>query len=228
MLQQSTSRRTGANHAPAAPPLVVIIDDDRSMREALVNLLRSVDIDTLAYASTSDFLGERLPDRPGCLLLDVRMPGLSGLELQRHLSNQQIGKPIIFLTAFADIPMTVQAMKAGAVDFLTKPCRDQALLDAIAQAIALDVERRERHAGMRESLVRFAQLTPREKQVFRDVAAGRLNKQIAFDLGISLITVKLHRGNMMRKLGARSVSDLIRIWETIQHHIGSRGDHVPT
>lgn len=215
MLQESASRRARANQTVGAPPLVLIIDDDRSMREALVDLLQSVDIDTLAFSSTSDFLSALMPDRPGCLLLDVRMPGLSGLDLQRHLSSLQIFKPIVFLTAFADIPMTVQAMKAGAVDFLTKPFRDQALLDAIAQAIALDIERRERQAGVRESLARFSQLTPREKQLLREVAAGRLNKQIAFDLGISLITVKLHRGNMMRKLGARSVSDLVRIWEML-------------
>ena len=154
-------------------------------------------------------------DSPGCLILDVRMPGASGLDLQHHLAQNGNPKPIIFLTGHGDIPMTVQAMKAGAVDFLTKPVRDQTLLDAVLAGIAMDAARRAEAAVVKRNVERLETLTPREREVLHEVARGRLNKQIAFDLGISEVTVKLHRGNVMRKMEAASIGELIRAWETL-------------
>jgi FixJ family two-component response regulator len=191
------------------------VDDDDSLREALQELLLSAGLDAISFASTRDLLEAELPDRPGCLVADVRMPGVSGLELQHRLAESGDAKPIIFLTGHGDIPMSVQAMKAGAVDFLTKPVRDQTLLDAIAAGIARDIKQRAQARVVQEHLSRLALLTPRERQVLRGVVAGRQNKQIAFDLGISQVTVKLHRGNVMRKMQAASVGELIRAWETL-------------
>ncbi len=196
-------------------PLVILVDDDNDLREALHELMLSAGLDAIGFASTRDLLGSELPDRPGCLVADVRMPGVSGLDLQHRLTESGNTKPIVFLTAHGDIPMSVQAMKAGAVDFLTKPVRDQALLDAIATGIERDIKQRARVRVVKEHLRKVALLTPRERQVLREVAAGRLNKQIAFDLGISEITVKLHRGNVMRKMQLTSVGDLVRVWETL-------------
>jgi len=196
-------------------PLVLIVDDDERMREALQELMLSAGIDSASFASTRELLESGIPDRPGCLVLDVRMPGASGLDLQNHLAMTRDAKPIVFLTGHGDIPMTVRAMKAGAVDFLTKPVRDQTLLDAVATAIARDTAQRASARVVRRHMERFGTLTPRERQVFREVAHGRLNKQIAFDLGISEITVKLHRGNVMRKMDAKSVGELIRAWEAL-------------
>src|SRR5262245_5240785 len=198
-----------------AQPLVLIVDDDERIRTALQELMLSVGIDSACFASTRDLLDSDLPDRPGCLILDVRMPGSSGLDLQNHLATSNSSKPIVFLTGHGDIPMSVRAMKAGAVDFLTKPVRDQTLLDAVATGIARDVEQRASAQVVQQHATRLATLTPRERQVFREVAQGRVNKQIAFDLGISEITVKLHRSNVMRKMEARSVGDLIRAWEAL-------------
>jgi len=196
-------------------PLVLIVDDDERMREALQELMLSTGIDSATFASTRELLESSIPDRPGCLILDVRMPGTSGLDLQNHLAQIGNAKPIVFLTGHGDIPMTVRAMKAGAVDFLTKPVRDQTLLDAVAAGIARDAAQRATARVVRQHMERFATLTPRERQVFREVAHGRLNKQIAFDLGISEITVKLHRSNVMRKMDAKSVGELIRAWEAL-------------
>jgi FixJ family two-component response regulator len=154
-------------------------------------------------------------DSPGCLILDVRMPGASGLDLQHHLAQSGKTKPIIFLTGHGDIPMTVQAMKAGAVDFLTKPVRDQTLLDAVIAGIATDAAQRAEARVVKRNVERLETLTPREREVLHEVARGRLNKQIAFDLGISEVTVKLHRGNVMRKMQATSIGELIRAWETL-------------
>jgi FixJ family two-component response regulator len=154
-------------------------------------------------------------DRPGCLILDVRMPGSSGLDLQHRLARNGNPKPIIFLTGHGDIPMTVQAMKAGAIDFLTKPVRDQTLLDAVIAAIAADARRRAEAEVIERNVKRLETLTPREREVLHEVARGRLNKQIAYDLGISEVTVKLHRGNVMRKMQAASIGELIRTWETL-------------
>jgi FixJ family two-component response regulator len=204
-------------------PLVLIVDDDERIRTALQELMLSVGIDSVGFASTRELLDCELPDRPGCLILDVRMPGASGLDLQNHLAMNGDAKPIIFLTGHGDIAMTVRAMKAGAVDFLTKPVRDQTLLDAVAAGIARDIEQRALARVVKQHAERLATLTPRERQVLREVAHGRLNKQIAFDLGISEITVKLHRSNVMRKMEASSVGELIRAWEALPASVRENG-----
>jgi FixJ family two-component response regulator len=196
-------------------PLVIIIDDDASVREGLSELILSAGLQPVCFASTREFLDADVLDRPGCLILDVRMPGASGLDLQQHLAQNANPKPIIFLTGHGDIPMTVQAMKAGAVDFLTKPTRDQTLLDAVISGIATDAARRAEAAVVRRNVERVERLTPREREVLHEVARGRVNKQIAFDLGISEVTVKLHRGNAMRKMEAASIAELIRAWESL-------------
>jgi FixJ family two-component response regulator len=196
-------------------PLVLIVDDDEEIRFALGELLESVGLDACCFGSTLELLHADLPERPGCLILDVRMPGASGLDLQQHFVASSIRLPIIFLTGHGDIAMTVQAMKAGAVDFLTKPVRDQVLLDAVATAIEKDVAQRAAAQHIQQHIDRYTTLTPREREVTREVVRGRLNKQVAFDLGISEITVKLHRGNAMRKLHAGSVGQLIRMWESL-------------
>ena len=195
--------------------MVILVDDDERLREALDELMQSVGLDTISFGSTQDFLEAELPDRPGCLIADVRMPGVSGLDLQHRLLESGDGQPIIFLTAHGDIPMSVQAMKAGAVDFLTKPVRDQTLLDAIAAGIERDIKQRAQARIVTDHVSKFALLTPRERQVMREVAIGQLNKQIAFGLGISEITVKLHRCNVMRKMGLMSVGELVRVWEAL-------------
>jgi FixJ family two-component response regulator len=194
----------------AEQTLILILDDDASVREALSELILSAGFHPISFASTRELLDADVLDRPGCLILDVRMPGTNGLDLQRHLTETGKVKPIIFLTGHGDIPMTVQAMKAGAVDFLTKPVRDQSLLDAVAAAIERDIALRSEAASVRRFTDLLERLTPRERQVFREVALGRLNKQIAFDLGISQVTVKLHRGNVMRKMQVTSIGELIR------------------
>ncbi|MGY3158871.1 FixJ family two-component response regulator [Bradyrhizobium elkanii] len=210
------------NTNTADRPLVLIVDDDEEIRSALRELLLSVGIDACCFGSTQELLRADLPERPGCLILDVRMPGASGLDLQQRLALNGNTRPIIFLTGHGDIAMTVQAMKAGAVDFLTKPVRDQTLLDAVAAAIEKDVSQRAAARRITQHVARFTTLTPREREVLGEVARGRLNKQIAFDLGISEITVKLHRGNATRKLQATSVGDLIRIWEALPAELRGR------
>lgn len=199
----------------AAFPIVIIVDDDASVREALLNLAESAGYKARCFASTGELLEADVVDSPGCLILDVRMPGKNGLDLQNLLAQRGNPKPIIFLTGHGDIPMTVQAMKAGAVDFLTKPVRDQTLLDAISLGIAMDAARRAEATITNRNIERLASLTPRERQVLHEVANGRVNKQIAFDLGISEVTVKLHRSNVMRKMEAASIGELIRAWETL-------------
>lgn len=199
-----------------ASPLVVIVEDDEGVREGLQDLLRSVGLDTLALGSTRDLLDATLPDRPSCLVLDVRLPGSSGLDLQSKLVATGNRMPIIFMTGHGDIPMSVQAMKAGALDFLTKPFRDQDMLDAIAVAIERDRARRAASAGVAEIEALAASLTAREAEVMHHVVKGLLNKQIAHALGISEITVKIHRGNVMRKMAAGSVADLVRKTEVLK------------
>lgn len=196
-------------------PLVLVVDDDEDVRNSIRELMLSVGIDVDSYASPRDLLDAKLPDRPGCLVLDIRMPGASGLDLQNQLASRSDAKPIVFLTGHGDIPMSVQAMKAGAVDFLTKPFRDQNLLDAVTAGIERDVARRTEARSIEEHVGRYETLTPRERQVMRQVANGQFNKQIAFDLGISEITVKLHRSNMMRKMQLTSIGQLIRAWELL-------------
>lgn len=196
-------------------PLVFVVDDDEEVRTAISELMLSVGIKAECCASTRDLVDSPLLDRAGCLVLDVRMPGSSGLDLQQHLASVGISKPIVFLTGHGDIPMSVQAMKAGAIDFLTKPVRDQTLLDAVTAGIERDIADRANARIVKEQIERYATLTPREAQVMREVALGRLNKQIAYDLGITEITVKLHRSNVMRKMQAASVGELIRAWEKL-------------
>jgi FixJ family two-component response regulator len=196
--------------APAATPLVVIVDDDDAIREALTDLLRSVGIEAKSYGSTRELLDAAPTDRPGCLILDVRLPGLSGLDLQAQLARSGSTRPIIFMTGHGDIPMSVRAMKAGAMDFLTKPFRDQDMLDAVAAAIEKDLAQRREAKVAKEVSAQAATLTPREAEVMAAVVKGLMNKQIAGQLGISEITVKLHRGHVMRKMGVRSVADLVR------------------
>ena len=196
-------------------PLVLIVDDDEAVRSALQELMFSVGLDAAGFASARELLDTKLPDRSGCLVLDVRLPGTSGLDLQQQLASNGKTKPIVFLTGHGDIPMTVQAMKAGAIDFLTKPVRDQTLLDAVSAGIERDVAQRAQARVARQHVDDHKSLTPRERQVLRAVALGRFNKQIAYDLGISEVTVKLHRSNVMRKMHATSVGELIRAWEAL-------------
>jgi len=209
--------------ASAATPHVLIVDDDEEVRTALRELMLSVGLDATSFASTRELMDANLPRRPGCIILDVRMPGSSGLDLQNELTAKADALPIVFLTGHGDIPMSVTAMKAGAVDFLTKPVRDQTLLDAVDAAIKRDIAHRTKALIVNKNAERLATLTPREREVFREVARGRLNKQIAFDLGISEVTVKLHRGNVMRKMQAASVGELIRAWESLPANLREAG-----
>ncbi|MGK9168689.1 response regulator transcription factor [Inquilinus limosus] len=201
--------------ADADRPLVLIVDDDERIRSALQELMLSAGLDAAGFASARELLDCKLPDRSGCLVLDVRLPGTSGLDLQQQLASTGKNKPIVFLTGHGDIPMTVQAMKAGAIDFLTKPVRDQTLLDAVSAGIERDVAQRAKARIARQHVDHYKTLTRRERQVLRAVALGRFNKQIAYDLGISEVTVKLHRSNVMRKMHATSVGELIRAWEIL-------------
>jgi FixJ family two-component response regulator len=192
-------------------PIIFVVDDDPSLRHALTNLLRSVGLHVETFGSAREFLAGPRPDAPGCVVLDVRLPGLSGLDLQRELAAAQLDLPIIFITGYGDIPMTVRAMKAGAVEFLTKPFRDQDLLDAIQHALERDRVAWHWRAALAAVRQCYDRLTPREREVMRLVVAGLLNKQIAAELGISEIMVKVHRGQVMRKMQAASVADLVRM-----------------
>jgi len=190
---------------------VFVVEDDPSMRNALKNLLRSVGLEAQLFASAQEFLEGGRPDMPSCLVLDVRLPGLSGLDLQRELARTNIEIPIIFITAHGDIPMSVRAMKAGAVEFLTKPFRDQDLLDAIQVSLAQDRVRRQKEKEVAELQQRLQSLTSRERELLPLVVSGRANKEIAAEIGTSEITVKVHRGNLMRKMQAGSFADLLRM-----------------
>ena len=194
-----------------AQAVVYVVDDDPSIREALASLLRSVGLEVRAFSSTQQFLESQRPDVPGCLVLDVRLPGVGGLDLQSQLLRSGIHLPIIFITGHGDIPMSVQAMKAGAIEFLTKPFRDQALLDAIQVGIERDRTRRRDSEIVRQLQERFQSLTSREREIMAHVVTGRMNKQIAGDLDVSEITVKVHRGQVMRKMGAKSLAELVRM-----------------
>lgn len=194
-----------------------IVDDDEAMRLALDSLFRSIGLRTCAYASVAEFLAATLPDLPGCLVLDVRLPGTSGLEFQSRLKDHDVHLPVVLMTGHGDIPMTVRGMKAGAVDFLAKPFRDQDMLDAVAEAIERDRRRRREDEGLAELRGRYATLTNRERQVMALVTTGKMNKQVAGMLDLSEITVKVHRGAAMRKMGARSLPDLVRMTEALDH-----------
>ena len=197
-------------------PSVVVIDDDPDIREALRTLLRSVGLQGRAFASVPEFLKSGRPEGPTCLVLDVRLPGRSGLDFQRELCAANIDLPIIFITAHADVAMSVQAMKGGAIEFLTKPVRDQDLLDAIQLGLERDRARREGEKALAALRERFETLTPREREVMTEVLKGRLNKQIAGDIGVSEVTVKAHRGQVMRKMKASSLLDLARMAEKLK------------
>jgi RNA polymerase sigma factor (sigma-70 family) len=199
-----------------APPTVVVIDDDQSVREALQGLLQSVALPVELFSSVREFLDSNRSDAPGCLVLDVRLPGQSGLDFHDDLVKANVPLPVIFISGHADVPMSVKAMKAGAVEFLTKPVRHQDLLDAIHRAIEHDRSRREEAQVTARLRARFDTLTAREREVMRLVTAGRLNKQVAAEIGISEATVKLHRAQLMRKLGVQSLAELVRTADKLQ------------
>lgn len=209
-----------SSHEPASAvePIVFVIDDDAAMRATLSSLFRSVGLRVELFGSAREFAQSKMPDIASCLVLDIRLPGVSGLDFQAELAEEDIRIPIIFMTGHGDIPMSVKAMKAGAIDFLTKPFRDQDILDAVIKAIERDQKRRDSEKGVSELRIRFDSLTSREREVMTQVAAGLMNKQIAADLGIAEITVKVHRAHMMRKMKARSLIDLIGMADLLGIH----------
>jgi FixJ family two-component response regulator len=197
-------------------PTIYIVDDDAPLRDALSNLLRSVGLRVQLFGSAPELLQSKLAETVSCLVLDVRLPGVSGLDFQSELAKANIHVPIIFMTGHGDIPMSVRAMKAGAIDFLTKPFRDQDMLDAVTRALERDRKRRENEAAISDLKTRFESLTPRERQVMGLVTAGLMNKQIAAETELAEITVKIHRGHVMKKMAARSLADLVRMAETLE------------
>jgi len=204
-----------AKKSETAGPVVLVVDDDGSVRDALDSLFRSVGLRVQLFASAAELLATKLPDVESCLVLDVRLPGVSGLDFQSQLARESNAIPIIFMTGHGDIPMSVRAMKAGAVDFLAKPFRDQDMLDAVTLAIEHDRKRRESERQVGELKALYATLSPREREIMGHVTAGLMNKQVAAEVGLSEITVKIHRGNVMRKLKARSLADLVRMAEVL-------------
>ncbi|BBC02651.1 MULTISPECIES: response regulator transcription factor [Bradyrhizobium] len=215
MNERSNSQREGSRAEASANAIVFIVEDDVSMRRSLTNLFQSVGLDVVAFGSAREMLQSKLPDVVSCLVLDVRLPGLSGLEFQTELAKSNIHIPIIFITGHGDIPMSVRAMKGGAVDFLTKPFRDQELLDAVIAATERDRKRRAAEQTVVNLKSLFETLSPREQAVMKLVATGLMNKQIAAELGLAEITVKIYRGHVMKKMRARSLADLIRMTETL-------------
>jgi FixJ family two-component response regulator len=201
---------------PEANATILVIDDDPALRVSVARLLRSVGLDAQVFASISDFLESDLPDGPACLVLDVRLPGQSGLDFQRELAAANRELPIIFITGHGDIPMSVQAMKGGAIEFLTKPFRDQELLEAIQLGLSRDRARRENETALAALRERFGKLSPREREIMIEVARGRLSKQIAGDIGIAEATVKVHRARAMRKMNARSLPELGRMVDKLK------------
>ena len=203
MTERSKPRESGS----VREPLVFIVEDDESIRRALSNLFQSVGLEAEVFGSTSEMLQSELPDVASCLVLDIRLPGLSGLDFQAELAKANIHIPIIFMTGHGDIPMSVRAMKGGAVDFLTKPFRDQDMLDAVTVAIERDRKRREADKIVANLQTHFETLTPREREILASVSSGLMNKQIAAELGLAEITVKIHRGHIMKKMGAKTLAD---------------------
>jgi FixJ family two-component response regulator len=199
-------------------PIVYVVDDDEAIRRSLANLFQSVSLQVQVFGSAFELLQAALPDVASCLVLDIRLPGVSGLDFQNELAKANVRVPIIFMTGHGDIQMTVKAMKAGAIDFLTKPFRQQEMLDAVATAIARDRKRRKEEKILASAQALFETLTPRERDVLGLVAAGLMNKQIAAEIGIAEITVKIHRGHIMRKMRTKSLADLVRITERLGFH----------
>jgi FixJ family two-component response regulator len=200
--------------------IVFIVEDDASMRRALTNLFQSVGLEVEVFGSASEMLQNKLPDVASCLVLDIRLPGLSGLDFQAELTKANIHIPVIFMTGHGDIPMTVRAMKGGAVDFLTKPFRDQDMLDAVVTAIDRDRQRRETDRIIANLRANLETLTPREREILALVSSGLMNKQVAAELGLAEITVKIHRGHIMKKMGSKSLADLVRKAEMLGIHRG--------
>lgn len=211
------TERPKSPHEPVAAkePIVFIVEDDASIRRGLSNLFQSVGLEVEVFGSASEMLQSKLPDVASCLVLDVRLPGQSGLDFQAELAKAKIQIPIIFMTGHGDIPMTVRAMKGGAVDFLTKPFRDQDMLDAVAMAIERDRKRREADRNVADLQTHFETLTSREREILALVSSGLMNKQVAAELGLAEITVKIHRGHIMKKMGAKSLADLVMKAETL-------------
>jgi FixJ family two-component response regulator len=201
---------------PPNQPFVYVVDDEETVREALSSLFRSVGLQTKTFGSAKEFLQFKLPDAPACLVLDVRLPGMSGLDFQIELASMDLRLPIVFISGHADVPMSVKAMKRGAIEFLTKPFRDQDLLDAVRLAIERDQVERQRNQMTLDLRTRFDSLTSREKEVFALVSTGLMNKQIAGEMDIREVTVKVHRGNVMRKMGARSLAALVRMADAVK------------
>jgi FixJ family two-component response regulator len=207
--------KSSSEPASARESMVLVIDDDASVRRALGNLFQSVGLQVELFGSASEMLQTKLPDVASCLVLDVRLPGLSGLDFQTELAKANIHIPIIFMTGHGDIPMSVRAMKGGAVDFMTKPFRDQDMLDAVVTAIERDRKRREADKAVATLQTLLETLTPREREILAFVSSGLMNKQIAAELGLAEITVKIHRGHIMKKMGAKSLADLVRTAEAL-------------
>jgi FixJ family two-component response regulator len=209
--------RPGSSHEPAKAreAIVFVVEDDASVRRALSNLFRSVGLTVELFGAASEMLQSNLPDVASCLVLDVRLPGSSGLDFQTELANANIHIPIIFMTGHGDIPMTVKAMKGGAVDFLTKPFRDQDMLDAVVTAIERDRKRREADRIAADAQALFETLSSREREILALVSSGLMNKQVAAELGLAEVTVKIHRGHIMKKMGTRSLADLVRMAEML-------------